>query len=106
MNALYYYYQKVGLTMRSPRGKRKRTSATEQQKLAAKAKKRWALQEADEDAGRRPPAIPDDPPRTKVERDYLSALRSTFSRMDGSPPRAVNKSTALLLSHKRPRKKR
>jgi hypothetical protein len=64
-------------------------------------KERRELQEADEEAGLRSPPIPDDPPRVKKERDYLSALRSPFSRLDGSPPRGVNRSTALGLSHKR-----
>jgi hypothetical protein len=88
--------------MRTPWGDKRWRSTKKQRKLAAK--ERRALQETDEDAGRRSPPIPDDPPRVKMERDYFTALRSPLSRLDGSPPRAVNKATALLLSHKKPRR--
>jgi hypothetical protein len=87
--------------MRFPWGGKKGQSA-KQRKL--KGRERRLLQEADEDAGRQSPPIPDDPPRragVKIERDYLKPLRSPLSRLDGSPPRGVNKETVLSLSHKR-----
>jgi hypothetical protein len=77
----------------------KKGQSAKQRKLKGRARR--LLQEADEEAGRRSPPIADDRPRVEAKRDYLKALRSSASKLDGSPPRAVNKSTALLLSHKK-----
>ena len=97
------------------RAERKAQERREQEKLNTLHAKRRALQEADEEAGiRRPRTHPsrvsdadirrlaaERKAAQRKERNYLRVFRS--SKLDGSPPRAVNKLAGLMLTHKRGR---